>query len=283
MDSDQIIFQAENAAAAGNPAEARRLLRTLLKNEPQNVEAWIAFSEVSQNEEDAAYCLRQALKIEPSNGLAREKLNDLENPLMGTGRTQAKGKLPIKTEYMVMMGIGAVAFLLIGMLVVDLLINKKLADERASWTPTPIIIPTSTITPTTDPCNCQVALDFLQRTDSRLQMIQTDMNAYDANTITKDQLASMMANTRRIYSEQFGDTPPACLQPAHGKVLSLMNTWSQILQELFQGSAQNAIALLDNIKLKQAEFKTEIDKVKVKEGQCVWPTEAPTPMPTEGG
>ncbi len=66
--------QAQEALQQGDWAEARRLLIRLLKRDPHNVEMWLLLSAVTTNPKERIDSLRQALRLDPENPLARRGL-----------------------------------------------------------------------------------------------------------------------------------------------------------------------------------------------------------------
>ena len=76
-DTEDIVQRAIKAAKSGNRAEARKWLSQAIKAEPNNARAWYLFSQVSDSEEQAVYCLNQVLKIQPDNAQAKERLSKM--------------------------------------------------------------------------------------------------------------------------------------------------------------------------------------------------------------
>jgi hypothetical protein len=74
MSIQSSIQQAKAAASAGNPKAGIGILREALKQEPQNVEVWLALAEIVENPEQANQCLERVLQIDPNNSVARQKL-----------------------------------------------------------------------------------------------------------------------------------------------------------------------------------------------------------------
>lgn len=73
MNFDQEINRARSAAIKNKPKLSRAILRKVIEKQPRNVEAWLLFAEVAQNQEDALRCLDRVLKIDPGNEAAAKK------------------------------------------------------------------------------------------------------------------------------------------------------------------------------------------------------------------
>ena len=74
MSLQSSIQQAKAAASAGNPKAGIAILRDALKQDPRNVDIWLALAEIVENPEQANQCLERVLQIDPDNSIARQKL-----------------------------------------------------------------------------------------------------------------------------------------------------------------------------------------------------------------
>jgi thioredoxin-like negative regulator of GroEL len=74
MSSDPIFNQAIQAIQAGQTERARDLLTRVLKENPQNSEAWLWMSAVVTTKKEQVYCLQQVLRQDPDNPDARQGL-----------------------------------------------------------------------------------------------------------------------------------------------------------------------------------------------------------------
>jgi hypothetical protein len=68
------LRQAGNLIRAGRSAEARPVLARYLQQHPDSEEGWLLLSMVLRDRTQQIDCLDRVLKINPSNGLARERL-----------------------------------------------------------------------------------------------------------------------------------------------------------------------------------------------------------------
>jgi hypothetical protein len=77
--SNQISIQrAQEAALAGDTRTAIAMLRDLLKQNPRNVDVWLALADIVENPEQAKQCLERVLQIDPDNQVAIRKLHGEE-------------------------------------------------------------------------------------------------------------------------------------------------------------------------------------------------------------
>ena len=74
---DELIQQALTQAKAGNKSEAKKILTQVVKQEPENVRAWYFLSQVVEDREQAIYCLKKILELNPDNAQAKERLSKL--------------------------------------------------------------------------------------------------------------------------------------------------------------------------------------------------------------
>lgn len=74
MDVELYLSNAKFAASTGNVEEARALLKQVLDYDPRNVRAWLQLADAVSTSKHAMLCLEKALKLEPDNEQARQKL-----------------------------------------------------------------------------------------------------------------------------------------------------------------------------------------------------------------
>lgn len=75
---DDVTKQGIDAFRAGKRDEARKLLLTAVKQNPDSESAWGWLYNVAENDKERIYCLKQVLRINPSN----EKVNQLYKSLL---------------------------------------------------------------------------------------------------------------------------------------------------------------------------------------------------------
>ncbi len=80
MDIEQALSQAELFIRQNQTSQARAMLGQILQFDPQNEEAWILSAQVSDKPQQVLYCLRQAVKINPTSSRARLLLDRLQLP-----------------------------------------------------------------------------------------------------------------------------------------------------------------------------------------------------------
>jgi hypothetical protein len=71
---DLMFHEALEAAHAGDKARARDWLTRLLKERQDNVEYWIWMSAVVGTPKEGVFCLKEALRLDPQNVIARKGL-----------------------------------------------------------------------------------------------------------------------------------------------------------------------------------------------------------------
>jgi peptide/nickel transport system permease protein len=76
---DPLLAQGIAAVQAGNKSAARRLLTRAVRQNPDSETAWLWLSGVLQTPQGRAFCLRNALALNPGNEAARRGLLALEN------------------------------------------------------------------------------------------------------------------------------------------------------------------------------------------------------------
>jgi len=79
MDIEESLSQADLYIRQNQVAQARTILGQILRDNPQNEEAWILSAQVSDKPEQVIYCLRQAIGINPASR-ARLLLERLKLP-----------------------------------------------------------------------------------------------------------------------------------------------------------------------------------------------------------
>jgi len=80
MDIEQALSQAELLIRQNQTSQARAILGEILRENPQNEEAWILSAQVSDKPQQVLYCLRQAIKINPGSSRAQLLLDRLNLP-----------------------------------------------------------------------------------------------------------------------------------------------------------------------------------------------------------
>lgn len=77
---DDLIQQAITQAKAGDRPQARKILAQVVKQAPGSARAWYLLSQVVDSPQQAEYCLKKVLEIDPANARARQRLQALEAP-----------------------------------------------------------------------------------------------------------------------------------------------------------------------------------------------------------
>lgn len=74
MSAQPSISKALEAASAGNTKTAIVILRDIIKQNPRDVDAWLALADIVEKPEQAAHCLERVLQIDPDNQIAKQRL-----------------------------------------------------------------------------------------------------------------------------------------------------------------------------------------------------------------
>jgi hypothetical protein len=74
---ENLFEQAVAAARQKDLATARILLKQLLKQEPQNLNAWLLGAHIVESKADAIRCYERVLTIDPNHAYAKQKLAEL--------------------------------------------------------------------------------------------------------------------------------------------------------------------------------------------------------------
>ena len=82
MDKKIAIRQAKAAAAKNDFPAAQAILKNILREDPNSVEAWLVLARVVDNEVYKRECLDRALFFDPENAEALKHLNELDDPLI---------------------------------------------------------------------------------------------------------------------------------------------------------------------------------------------------------
>jgi tetratricopeptide (TPR) repeat protein len=77
-DNQNLFDQAVAAAKQKDFATARTLLKQLLKQDPNNLDAWLLGAYVVESRSDAIRCYERVLQIDPNHIYARQKLSELQ-------------------------------------------------------------------------------------------------------------------------------------------------------------------------------------------------------------
>ena len=75
--ADDYLAQGIAAVKAGNVNEARKLLDIAIRAAPDDERTWGWFYNVCVNDEERTRCLKQVIRINPNNEIAKKKLGEL--------------------------------------------------------------------------------------------------------------------------------------------------------------------------------------------------------------
>lgn len=100
MDDLQALFnQALAAARQKDFGTARALLKQLVKQDPNNLNAWLLAGMVVKSRSDSIRCYQRALQIDPTNAHAKQKLAQLESEApVATASVQPAASQPVNVQ-----------------------------------------------------------------------------------------------------------------------------------------------------------------------------------------
>lgn len=76
--NSSLLDEAVKAAKQKDHAGARMLLQQILKQEPNNLNAWLLAAHVVESRADAIRCFKHVLQLDPNHAYALQKLSELE-------------------------------------------------------------------------------------------------------------------------------------------------------------------------------------------------------------
>lgn len=152
-----LLSAAAAAVEQGRVRHARSLLRLLVRQEPDNEQAWLELAhlyerEPTPNSSRARACLKQVLRINPHHRAARSRLR-----ILGSTEAAEPDAGPAQPSHTRRSAARSIFLFLIGALVllsVWVLLGWALPDSPLVWatrTPTPTATPQPTATPTATP------------------------------------------------------------------------------------------------------------------------------------
>lgn len=83
------LQEAVNAIKSGNTEQAKRLLADILRQNPQDENAWLWMTRCLTSNDEKRYCFERVLKINPQNQHAIEGIRRLNNPISTTPQPKA--------------------------------------------------------------------------------------------------------------------------------------------------------------------------------------------------
>jgi len=103
---DDLLAQGIAAVKAGNVQQARQLLDSAIRHNPNDERGWGGFYKVAANDEERLKCLKEIIKINPNDQQARQRYNELtglgfqtetiiQQPILSNGDIDAIGILMI--------------------------------------------------------------------------------------------------------------------------------------------------------------------------------------------
>ncbi|MFP4345052.1 MAG: tetratricopeptide repeat protein [Anaerolineales bacterium] len=94
MNVAALLKEAVRLIKAGDKQAGRRLLKQILKADPQNESAWLWMASGVSDNQQRIYCLEQVLKINPDHEMARRGLAHLRSQAREEETSQAEEEVP---------------------------------------------------------------------------------------------------------------------------------------------------------------------------------------------
>jgi tetratricopeptide (TPR) repeat protein len=286
------LQEAVDTAKAGQLAEARSMLKQILRKDPTNEMAWFVYSQIAESRANAIVCLQKVLAINPYNERARKMLdqmqpkeepkpdstqpwdynNYVEQQEKSKGTTNKKG-----INRNIVFGIG-------GLVIIGLLLAAGFYFAPSLFPAKPTIAPIKAVivwTPTVDPCNCDEARPYAERSVLRFSEMVDEMDAIgdglNDNSLSYETVVVTGAKAQGRYDDQRKETPPPCLEQFDIKMVGIFWNWQQALASLQQGDNNAVLAFVNDIVRQSNDIDRMLDQLDLQLKGC------PIPRPTPPG
>jgi hypothetical protein len=288
------LQEAVDTAKAGQLVEARAMLKQILRKDPTNEAAWFIYAQIADNKEHAVVCLKKVLEYNPYNERARQMLaklqpddllektaSDKEWDYNSYMEKQEKAKGPAQKGFALnqKMIIG-----IAGLAVLALILAAGFYFAPSLFPAKPTIAPIKAVivwTPTVDPCNCDVARPYAERSVLRFSEMVNEMDiigdGLNNNSLSYETVMAAVATAQARYDDQRKETPPPCLEQFDIKIVNIFWSWQQALTSLQQGDNNAVIVFVNEIVLKASEIDMMLTNLDLQLKGC------PMPRPTPPG
>jgi hypothetical protein len=287
------LQEAVNIAKAGQLAEARSMLKQILRKDQTNEMAWFLYAQIADKRENAIYSLNKVLELNPYNERARKMLDDMkpkeepkpdstkkwdyDNYVEQQEKTRGTSRKKSGINRNIIFGIG-------GLVVIGLLLAGGFYFTRNLFSaPKPVSTLAISVkwTPTIDPCNCAEVKPYAERTVVRFNEMVDEMDtigsALQNNTLRSDAVTTATAKAQARYDEQRREDPPPCLDLFDKKMVTVFWNWQQALDSLQKGNNDAVIAFMNNIIQQAGDIDTLLNQMEGQLNGC------PIPRPTPPG
>jgi tetratricopeptide (TPR) repeat protein len=288
------LQEAVDTAKAGQLAEARSMLKQILRKDQSNEMAWFIYAQIADKRENAIFSLQKALELNPYNERARkilEQLQPKEEPkeedkdwdydryIEKQDKAQEPGEKSGLNRNLV---IGIVGVLVIGgMMAAGFYFAPKLFPPKPTIAPLKANI---VWTSTPDTCSCDAARPYAERSVLRFGEMVDEMDligdGLNDGSLTIETAMAATGNAQARYDAQRGETTPPCLEPFDVKMVNIFWSWQQALTSLQQGDNNAVIAFVNEIVLKASEIDMMLTDLDLQMQGCPMPR--PTPRPAGG-
>jgi hypothetical protein len=286
------LQEAIDTAKAGQLAEARKMLKKILREDQTNEMAWFVYSQIADSRENAIFSLQKVIALNPYNERARKLLDQLQPKVepkeddknwdynafvekQEISQGGAKKKRGINRN--LLFGIG-------GLLVIGLILAGGFYFAPRLFPAKPTVAPLRANivwTPTINPCNCAEAMTYAERTIQRFNEMVDEMDgigkALEDNSLSTDTVITTSVKAQARYDDQRHENPPPCLEQFDIKMVNVFWNWQQALVSLQQGDNAAVIAFVNDIVRQANDIDTLLNNMDVQLKGC------PIPRPTPPG
>jgi tetratricopeptide (TPR) repeat protein len=285
------LQEAVDTAKAGQLAEARSMLKQILRKDQSNEMAWFIYAQIADKRENAIFSLQKVLELNPYNERARKMLEQLqpkEEPKEEDKdwdydrymekQNKAQGAPRKKTGLARNVVIGIVGVIVIGgMMAAGFYFAPKLFPPEPTIAPLRVNNIEWTATP--DTCNCDVARPYAERSVQRFGEMVDEMDVIgdglNSNSLSYETVMAAAAGAQARYDAQRGETPPPCLEPFDVKMVGIFWSWQQALTSLQQGDNNAVIVFVNEIVQKASEIDLMLTDLDLQLKGCPMPRPAP--------
>jgi tetratricopeptide (TPR) repeat protein len=291
------LQEAVDTAKAGQLAEARSMLKQILRKDPTNEAAWFIYAQIADNREHSIVCLKKVLEYNPYNERARQMLAklppedilektasdkewDYDKYLEKQEKAQGVGRKKPGLNRNIVIGIVGVLFIG-GMMAVGFYFAPKLFPPKPTIAPIHVKLEW---TATPDTCNCDEARPYAERSVLRFSEMVDEMDrigdGLNNNNLSYETVMAAAAAAQARYDEQRKEAPPPCLEPFDAKMVNIFWSWQQALTSLQQGDNNAVIAFVNEIVQKANEIDLMLSDLDLQLKGC--PIPRPTPLGRSG-
>ncbi len=164
MVNERMFNEAVGAVRNGEINRARDLFTRLIKVDPRNVECWIWMSAVVDTPKERIYCLQEALKIDPTNQVARrglvmagalppegkpESIGPIRRNWQSALQADLEKKEPTNWRRIILLCVSGM--LAVGLIILGIIGSRRVTPSMSQLKPAYTLRPSATYLPTNTP------------------------------------------------------------------------------------------------------------------------------------